>query len=43
MRISAIFQGSPMEVFVDPWNVDIAVQTFMEMGAIAVSVSEEEK
>jgi len=32
-----------MEVLVDPWNVDIAVQTFMEMGAIAVTVSEEEK
>ena len=43
MEIKAIFATNPknVNVFVDPWMVDVTVETMFEMGAIAVSVSDE--
>jgi hypothetical protein len=43
MEIKAIFATNPknVNVFVDPWMVDVTVETMFEMGAITVSVSDE--
>jgi hypothetical protein len=38
MEITAIFVGKPdLTVSVDPWAADAAVESCMEMGAIAVT------
>jgi hypothetical protein len=42
MEIVATFADmTKMNVFVDKWAVDAAMETFMEMGAIYVSAKEE--
>ena len=42
MKITAMFPGleKTMEVFVDSWATDAAVESFYEMGAILVEVRE---
>jgi hypothetical protein len=38
MEITGIFLGKPnLTVSVDPWAVDAAVETMIEMGALAVT------
>lgn len=43
MEIKGTFATAPktLTVSVDPWNVDAAVETMFEMGAITVSVHDE--
>jgi len=43
MEIKAIFATNPknVSVLVDPWMVDVTVETMFEMGALAVTVHHE--
>ena len=42
MKVIATFEtGNPVEVLVNAWDVEKAVETFFEMNAIAVSWSDE--
>lgn len=41
MKVSGWLDGKLLEVLVDPWHVDITVETMFEMGALFVSTKEE--
>ena len=41
MKVTGMIDGKPLEVLVDPWAVDAAVETMFEMGATHVTTKEE--